>query len=441
MKGVLRILVACLCLAAAACTSVPRTADGRVVPDRVLGVYRLYPDCAVPPPDAPDGYKPFYISHYGRHGSRFLLEEAQYRGVRDVLVRAAADGKLTADGKRACEELLGFWPQLEGRAGCLTQVGADQHRAIARRMADRARDVFAANGVVKASTSATSRTKESMEAFCGALRECFPDLRIEQTTNAALNPYSAASGIPTADDLKVKSPEAEWRPEFDRFCRKRLDTQGFLRGVFTDADYAAGLCDPVAFERDFFYLAIHFAGCGADIDWLRLFTLDELEALAECDAYVFYQEKGPSDRTSDRTWALAAHILRGMLEDAGEGVAGVRAADLRFGHDGCIMSLLTLFGAEGWTERTAEPDEAARMWDVSRIPMACNLQWIFYRPVSGCGEILVRLLLNEEPLRLPVSDATGLCPWPAMKRYLEERCAAAFAILHEDGSTDTRNNF
>ena len=105
------------------------------------------------------------------------------------------------------------------------------------------------------------------------------------------------------------------------------------------------------------------------------------------------------------------------------------------------MSLLTLFGAEGWTERTAEPDEAARMWDVSRIPMACNLQWIFYRPVSGCGEILVRLLLNEEPLRLPVSDATGLCPWPAMKRYLEERCAAAFAILHEDGSTDTRNNF
>lgn len=352
-----------------------------------------------------------------------------------MLARATADDRLTEAGARAYEELLGAWPRIEGRAGCLTPIGADQHRGIARRMAERQASVFAGNGIVRASTSATSRTKESMEAFCGQLQACFPQLTIVQTTDAALNPYSAASGIPTADDLKVKSPEAEWRPEFDRFCRERLDAPGFLRRIFTDTDYAAGLCDPEAFERDFYQLAIHFAGCGLDIDWLRLFPLDELTALAECDAYVFYQEKGPSDRTSDRTWALSAHILREILTDAETAMTEGVAADLRFGHDGCIMSLLTLMQADGWTRRTAVPEEAARMWDVSRIPMACNLQWIFYRPVSGSGGILVRILLDEAPLRLPVTDETGLCPWEAMKPFLEERCAAAFAILDEDKPT------
>ena len=27
---------------------------------------------------APKGYKPFYISHYGRHGSRYLIGEEDY---------------------------------------------------------------------------------------------------------------------------------------------------------------------------------------------------------------------------------------------------------------------------------------------------------------------------------------------------------------------------
>ena len=69
--------------------------------------------------------------------------------------------------------------------------------------------------------------------------------------------------------------------------------------------------------------------------------------------------------------------------------------------------------------------------------MACNLQWIFYRPVSGEGEPLVRALLNERPLRLPVTDREGMCAWSDLKRHLAERCDTAFAILNKD---QTPNN-
>ena len=95
------------------------------------------------------------------------------------------------------------------------------------------------------------------------------------------------------------------------------------------------------------------------------------------------------------------------------------------------MALLTLMGAEGWCSVATTPDETARAWDISRIPMASNLQWIFYRPVSGDGAILVRLLLNEEPLQLSITDPEGLVCWDNLHRDLTERCRNAFSILEK----------
>lgn len=133
MKRPLLILSACLCALAAAvsCSSGLRTADGQSVPDRVMGVYLPYPETVAPSPGAPEGYETFYISHYGRHGSRYLLYDSQYAFVRDVLSRAAADGKLTPSGQKALADFLEAYPQFEGRAGMLTRIGAAQHRAIA----------------------------------------------------------------------------------------------------------------------------------------------------------------------------------------------------------------------------------------------------------------------------------------------------------------------
>ena len=37
---------------------------------------------------APEGYKPFYISHYGRHGSRYLIGRRDYDRPYQVLLHA-----------------------------------------------------------------------------------------------------------------------------------------------------------------------------------------------------------------------------------------------------------------------------------------------------------------------------------------------------------------
>ena len=59
-------------------------------PEKTAGVYYAYPApkeyIATPPPK---GYVPFYISHFGRHGSRFLLAETDYTEVLALMEKAA----------------------------------------------------------------------------------------------------------------------------------------------------------------------------------------------------------------------------------------------------------------------------------------------------------------------------------------------------------------
>ena len=53
----------------------------------------------------PKGYEPYYLSHYGRHGARFLLGERDYSGPVMTLSAAKKNGKLTPEGEQVLERL------------------------------------------------------------------------------------------------------------------------------------------------------------------------------------------------------------------------------------------------------------------------------------------------------------------------------------------------
>ena len=59
-------------------TSLPEL---RVHPELATGNYCNYPTPTGHVTPAPDGYEPFYVSHYGRHGARYLTENNSYRYV------------------------------------------------------------------------------------------------------------------------------------------------------------------------------------------------------------------------------------------------------------------------------------------------------------------------------------------------------------------------
>ena len=65
--------------------------------------YDRLPRMALTP--APKGYEPFYISHYGRHGSRWLLNDRDYSAPITTLKDAKKAGVLTAVGEKTLAKL------------------------------------------------------------------------------------------------------------------------------------------------------------------------------------------------------------------------------------------------------------------------------------------------------------------------------------------------
>ena len=64
--------------------------------EQMGGVYYAYPVTETTLAAAPEGYEPFYISHYGRHGSRWLPNDKRYTWV----IRQFGDkNRLTKLGK------------------------------------------------------------------------------------------------------------------------------------------------------------------------------------------------------------------------------------------------------------------------------------------------------------------------------------------------------
>jgi hypothetical protein len=90
--------------------------------------------------------------------------------------------------------------------------------------------------------------------------------------------------------------------------------------------------------------------------------------------------------------------------DPQEGIA----LRLRFGHDTCLMPLLSLLGVNGMDRRIENPDEVAGYWRNFDIPMACNLQLVLFKSKQN-PDILVQVLLNGFEATLPLEMAAPGC--------------------------------
>ena len=108
----------------------------RVENDRSIaaGVYHPYVHGDLSDTPAPKGYKPFYISHFGRHGSRYHTTEAYFRHALVALEKASLASALTPEGKQLYEDIKVVASAHNGMEGELSPLGGREHKAIARRM-------------------------------------------------------------------------------------------------------------------------------------------------------------------------------------------------------------------------------------------------------------------------------------------------------------------
>lgn len=75
-------------------------------PLKAGGIYLAYPVTESANTPAPKGYEPFYISHYSRHGSRYLIGDRDYRRVLDLMQKGHDAGALTPLGEDVGRQVL-----------------------------------------------------------------------------------------------------------------------------------------------------------------------------------------------------------------------------------------------------------------------------------------------------------------------------------------------
>ena len=114
--------------------------------DNYLDYDRQLPTKPLTP--APKGYEPFYMSHYGRHGSRWLIWEGDYTLPMNTLKSAKEAGKLTELGEETLKKLEAFFPTTKKRLGDLTTVGERQHHGIGRRMTQNFPEIFKTKNLI-----------------------------------------------------------------------------------------------------------------------------------------------------------------------------------------------------------------------------------------------------------------------------------------------------
>ena len=371
---------------------------------------------------APKGYVPVYLSHYGRHGSRWLIGGDDYERVLRPLRKARQQGKLTREGQEALRQLEVFNKTTHKRLGDLTTVGERQHHGIGRRMAEHFPEIFVkTKGLhVDARSTTVNRCILSMVAECEELMAANPTARIHNDVSDALQFYLNQDW---SDRLRQTAKKGD-RLRHD-FTEAHTHPERLMQVLFNDQQYVADSVNAGSLMRHLFEVVINMQSHDDGPDMLHLFTTDELYDQWRIQNVRWYQHYGPSPIT-DGIMPFSQHnLLTNIIETADTCLRLSKPqATLRFGHEVCVMPLACLMELGTCGDQVSDMEQLDATWRNYRIfPMGCNIQLIFYRPKKGTGDILVKALLNEREMTLPVQPTATpyYYKWSDLRAYWQKK--------------------
>lgn len=367
---------------------------------------------------APKGYEPFYLSHYGRHGSRWLLSDRDYSSPVNTLRDAKRAKKLTPLGEKALAKLEEIQKASKGHLGDLSPLGEQQHHGIGKRMVRNFPEIFKTTNVrIDARSTTSIRSILSMLAECEELAAANPSAFIHNEANEANMSYLN----PPKEGLQ-RMNEGKARPIQDEWSAKMRDPRRLMRALFNDQDWVYMNVMPTQLMGSIYDIATNQQSHDGDTTLLDLFTPEELLRLWNGNNLYWYLNYGNAPQTGNVMPWMHANLLKNIIETAD--TVTQKQATLRFGHDTVVLPIVALMelGSLGCSiDNLEELDTYFRSYQV--IPTACNIQLVFYRPKKGKpGDILVKALLNENEVTIPVeTDMFPYYKWDDVRTFYIEK--------------------
>ena len=363
--------------------------------------YNTYPDSikAVYTP-APAGKKPFYLSHYGRHGSRYISSRSGFDIPFKMVARADSLDELTPMGKRVYQEMKLVMDDTEGRWGELTGYGRKQHRNIARRMVINFPEVFHPKARVQALSTVVPRCIESMGTALMELLQEEPTLQVSQESSQRNQWFMNYQDR----QLRRQQMTPNIRRVYNEYINKYMGNSRLMELIFKNPDIVQEVVDEGQFnyylmKMGLFQLNTHLY---KNTYLLDIFQTDELYRMWQIDNALWYVQQGAYKLNGGHQPYSQRHLLRRIIADADSCIQlADPGAQLRYGHETVLLPL----EKKGW-------------WCSSVFPMGSNLQLIFYRSGVKDQDVLFKVLLNEEEARLPIpTDCAPYYHWRDFRTY------------------------
>ncbi len=401
-----------------------QTAKEEIAADihRSASNYYAYPAPTAAPTAPPKGYEPFYLSHYARHGSRFLINPKDYEKPLEIMREAEKNGVLTPLGK----QVLGVLDSIAGMAvkryGELTPLGARQHRGIAERMYKNYPGVFKGEAAIDARSTVVIRCILSMTSECLQLQSMNPKLKVKNDASYHDMNYMSY-GDEQFDSMRKSDEVLAAKREYQK---KHRHPERLMNALFNNADYVKWKIDGGKLMSYLFKLASNMQSHDTGLDLYPIFTEEECYDLWSIENYGWYLGFGPSPLTKGKMPYVEANLLKNILDTADTCIVKKdNSATLRFGHEVCVMPLACLLELGDCGYQTNDAEKVADTWRNYKIfPMASNIQFVFFRK-KGSDDILVKVMLNEHEMTLPVkSDVAPYYHWKDVETYYRNKLAA-----------------
>lgn len=368
---------------------------------------------------APSGKKPFYLSHYGRHGSRFLIEQNDYDFPYQILAKADSAGKLTPLGKDVLKRVTLLRAEADNHLGELTPLGAKQHQQIAKRMFERFPEVFEGKANVDAKSTTVNRCILSMEYALLQLISMNPSLHVAHEAAKFDMWYMNYQD----KKLNRQKMDSTIKVVFQDFLQKYDKSESLMEKLFNDMTYAKEQVDARELTSALFKLASNLQSTELrrKITLYDLFSDEEVYNYWKITNAWWYINYGGYTLNGGKQPYSQRMLLRRIIQEADSCIQLERpGATLRFGHETMVLPLTCLLELDGYGLQTDNLESLERKgWLNYRVfPMGANVQFVFYRKDLQDKDVWVKVLLNESETVLPVrSNTEPYYKWSDVRDY------------------------
>ena len=375
--------------------------------------YHIYPDSIdTKLTPAPKGKQPFYISHYGRHGSRYISNRSGFDEPFMMMMHADSLDELTPTGQRVLE--------------VMKQI-MNQHREIIRRMAERFPEVLGDTAHVEARSTIVPRCIMSMGTAMMELAQINPRLRITMESSKRTMDYMNYQDL----ELRKTQMTVEAKKAYDKFIANRMGNTRLMELIFKNPDIVNEIVDENYFNYYLMKMGLFqvHTPLSKNTYITDIFHIDELYRLWEVDNAIWYIRHGACKLNGGTQPYSQRHLLRKIIADADSCIGlPYPTAQLRYGHETVLLPLVCLIGINGYDLETDDLEklEAKGWWCPDVFPMGSNVQFIFYRSGPNDNDILFKVLLNEKEAKLPIrTDCAPYYHWRDFRKHITTGATSA----------------